>query len=64
MFKANVLNLGGGKFLESDVRDHLIKCANQMKEEPTTLRICLSNKLPEYDNRRLPLLLLNEGNKF
>ncbi|AAK77835.1 ORF166 [White spot syndrome virus] len=64
MFKANVLNLGGGKFLESDVRDHLIKCANQMKEEPTTLRICLSNKLPEYDNRRLPLLLLNEGEQI
>lgn len=49
MFKADILNMAGGKESGVDVRDALSICAESMSKSPETLFLCASSCVPKYD---------------
>nr|BDV50171.1 MAG: wsv343-like protein [Chiromantes dehaani nimavirus] len=57
MFKADILDMAGGKESNVDVRVALSICAESMSNNPETLTLCASSCDPKYDNRRIPLVI-------
>nr|BDT63579.1 MAG: wsv343-like protein [Pasiphaea japonica whispovirus] len=59
MFQADILNMKGGKMKDADVREYLSSCADNMIDNPSTIKLTLSKCIPKYDNRRVPLVILD-----
>nr|GBG35434.1 wsv343-like protein [Metapenaeus ensis nimavirus] len=55
MFQADVLNMGGGKESDIDIRERLLLCAKEMARCPASINLSTSPKMKIYGNHKVPL---------
>nr|BDT63070.1 MAG: wsv343-like protein [Trachysalambria curvirostris nimavirus] len=57
MFRADVLNMGGGRESNVDIRERLLMCAQEMTRCSASINLGLSPEMARYSNHRVPVVV-------